>query len=498
MLQFAVVEKEPSARRWSLANAHLLGPDDLVIPGDIEQEGDRIVCRPPGHAAAALALQYDAGEAGVLLLQTCLLPPRETPYVLALELARHRIKTFLVKSEEWQMFDLDVDGPAMSAWDEARRLFTRAVNTRDPIEADRLSRESLARAIHATDLLQRTHAEILLHRRFGTKAASSTTLGVHVNPRRAPSPFGSLLEREFDLISLPTRWSDLQPEEGVYRWEALDRWMAWARKAAKPVVAGPLLDFSREGVPEWVDVWRNDYDTVRDLVYDHLERVVHRYRNVVSLWNIGGGVNTNEHLRFEPNQMLDLTRMANLLVKQSPRRTRTMLEIVQPFGSHVAEHPDSVAPMVFIDRVVQEGIRVDCFGVQVVFGEATSGRSARDLMQVSNLLDRFFLLEMPVLLTRVGVPSEPGSAAAGRCGGGWSAEAQAEWAAQVFRLALSKPYIDSVFWSDLYDEPTEKRPPYGLIDRSGRPKPVLKALLEFRRRLRKPLGQLKSTYASSA
>ena len=47
------------------------------------------------------------GPMGRIMLQTCLLPQRERPYDLAIELARHRIKMFIAKCEEWQMFDLD-------------------------------------------------------------------------------------------------------------------------------------------------------------------------------------------------------------------------------------------------------------------------------------------------------------------------------------------------------------------------------------------------------
>src|SRR5690606_37920746 len=124
-----------------------------------------------------------------LMLQTCLLPERDQPYLLSLELARHRIKMFIVKCEEWQMFDLSMDDPAMIAWEEARQLFTRALNTAAPAEADLLSRQSLVKGLEATERLASLHADILLHRRFGTRPASSTTLGVRIVPGKPPAAF---------------------------------------------------------------------------------------------------------------------------------------------------------------------------------------------------------------------------------------------------------------------------------------------------------------------
>src|SRR5690554_5384564 len=105
MLEFAVYDENGPAESWPVVGAHLVGPDDLAAPGAIHVERGKIRCRKRGSRAVGLALLYDAGGSGMLMLQTCLLPDRQEPYILSVELARHRIKMFIVKSEEWQMFD---------------------------------------------------------------------------------------------------------------------------------------------------------------------------------------------------------------------------------------------------------------------------------------------------------------------------------------------------------------------------------------------------------
>ncbi|MEE9295241.1 MAG: hypothetical protein V3W34_09830, partial [Phycisphaerae bacterium] len=52
----------------------------------------------------------------------------------------------------------------------------------------------------------------------------------------------------------------------------------------------------------------------------------------------------------------------------------------------------------------------------------------------------------------------------------------------------SKPFVESVIWSDLYDHPGSDLPGAGLVDASGRTKPALQRLVGMRKRLRKPLG----------
>jgi len=61
----------------------------------------------------------------------------------------------------------------------------------------------------------------------------------------------------------------------------------------------------------------------------------------------------------------------------------------------------------------------------------------------------------------------------------------------VFPLALSKPYIESFFWSDFFDHEDTAPPRSGLLTEGGRSKPVLQKLLAVRKRFREPLGPLK-------
>jgi GH35 family endo-1,4-beta-xylanase len=491
MLRFSVFDSTGPAASWPLELAHLLGPDDVALPCEITLKRGALECRrSASNQAAALCVQYDAGSVGTLMLQTCLLPERAEPYGLSLELARHRIKTFIVKSEEWQMFDLAPEHPAMKLWEEARRLLTVAINLPDPLEADRTARRSLIRGIEATERLAMAHAEVLLHRRYATKPASSVTLGARVWPEMEAPALRDFMKKEFDVIALPTQWNLIEAEEGTYAWETLDGWMEWAQKQGKPIVAGPLLTFSRAALPRWMYVWQHDYDTCRDLAYDFVDKVVSRYKDKVGIWNVCSGLNVNDNFEFTAAQMLDLTRMAALFVRQAKKGARVLIELEQPFGEFAASNRGAVSPLQFIDQLIQEGIRLDSLGLRLIFGSEQRGMACRDLMQISGLLDRFASLEIPVLITAMGVPSE-GQGSGGQWHGPWSPELHARWATRALAIALSKPFVESVFWADLFDHEEMEAPMSGLITADGKAKPALKQLVSMRRRLRKPLGPLK-------
>jgi GH35 family endo-1,4-beta-xylanase len=491
MLQFAVYDEQGLASQWPLVNAHLVGPDDLPTRGDVTFSRGQVDCRKRGARAVGLCLLYDAGDAGTLMLQTCLLPDREEPYILSVELARHRIKMFIAKSEEWQMFDLSAEHPAMRKWEDARRLLTEALTSEDPMEADRFARRSLNHAIDATERLAMAHAEILLHRRFATKAASSSTLGVRIWPARESKALKELVAKDFDLLVIPLVWKELEVEEGRYHWDPLDRWMEWAKSQGKPIVAGPLLDFSKRALPKWMYVWQHDYDTCRDMAYDHIEHVVDRYKNLVGMWNIASGLNVNDNFVFTPDQMIDMTRMTALLLRQARKGARAMIELSQPFGEHSAVNKDSMFPLAFMERVVQEGIRLDAVGLQLLFGQSGGGKATRDLMQISSVLDRYFLLEIPVLVSALGVPSQTIDPQGGFWHEPWSPENQSKWISRAFAVCMSKPFVESLFWTDLFDHAMAELPGAGLISHTGKAKAALTRLVNVRKHLRKPLGPLK-------
>jgi hypothetical protein len=106
------------------------------------------------------------------------------------------------------------------------------------------------------------------------------------------------------------------------------------------------------------------------------------------------------------------------------------------------------------------------------------------------MLDRYFLLDKPVLISAMGVPSASIDAEAGYWHGPWSEQVQSSWVARVFAVAMSKPHVESIFWTDLFDCAGSNVPMTALIDEQGQPKAALKRLVSMRRRLRKPLGKL--------
>lgn len=486
----------------ALAAAHLLGPESMAVRGEVRRTKGGLIGRRGGSGtdATALAIPVEVSGVGRLMLQTALLPPQEEPYDLAIELTRFQVKSYLARCEEWQMFEgrRITETPraieAREAWERARTRFTASLVERDPGAAARIAVQALGMAIEANERLATANAEIMLRHRFGARAASSATLGTRIWPGRDGEGLRTFIGEHFDLVALPIRWREIEVEEGKYVWGPLDRWMEWAGKAGKPVIAGPLADFSAAAVPDWLYVWQHDFDQTLELLYGFMEQVVARYANRVAMWNLASGINVNDNFSFTSAQMITIIRNARLLVKQYRPRARAMIEIRHPFGEHVARNRDSVAPLPFVTHLRQEGVQLDAVGVQVLLGEGPGGDHARDLLQISALLDHMHFIDSPILISSLGVPSDVSGgddASIARRGwwhDRWSPRTQERWTSRMFTIALSKPQVETVFWTDIYDHPGSELAHGGLLDPAGRPKPALRRLVGMRRRLRRPLG----------
>jgi len=386
--------------------------------------------------------------------------------------------------------------------DQARELLIKALQADDPAEVAALGDQSLAAAVAASEALASLHAELFVDRRKQGSGFSTRVLGGGVAlDQPAPSDRNDYIG-SFDFLSLPVSWRTIEPKEQVFEWQALDRWMESLAKRKKPIHAGPLLSFRDGFIPDWLYAWEHDFDTVRDLAFEHTRRVINRYGQHVDSWTVVSGLHAENRFSFNFEQIMELTRMACSLTRQLSPRGTAIIELVSPWGEYYARNQRTIPPLLYADMTVQSGITFDAFGLQMYFGPSIDGMFTRDMFQISAMLDQFSKLGKPVHITAVQVPSsmEPvrvesgnGSSVTRSVDGGiwhkpWSEEAQAEWVSAFIDVALSKPFIESISWDSLTDHPGQPVPHGGLLNPEQKPK---KAFETWETRRRERIGRKK-------
>jgi hypothetical protein len=555
LLSYIVFDPEGvDPRSYPPRHALLIGPDEIPMQGSVVIKPGIVQAEKNQHQAAALLVQLPitldspGTPLGLLAVQTCLLPERPEPYLLSIEVARHRIMLFLNKLEDWGLFDLPAETPCMQAFEDARQRFNAAlVAQRDTSrteetahgfcpQADRLATAAIAMAIHAGEQLTMLHADRQLRHRISGAAykeahahlarltpevpspgspilvpgsgnvvvSGPPAMGVAVSPGQFSEPQQRALQASCDFVSMPLRWIDMEPVEGKYSFATTDRWIEWAVRTAKlPIVGGPLIDFRPQCTPDWLFIWENDYETLRELVFEHVQAVVTRYRRTIFRWTVCSGLNVNTNFKISFDQIMDLTRLCAMLVRKLQPSAKIQVEVAQPWGEYHAFNRRSIPPYMYAEAVTQAGLNIDALGLRLQMGHAEPGLATRDLMSLSAQLDRFAALERPIAVSALGAPSAPVPVGPYRPRAGadaedayepgywrqpWSEASQADWLTQALAICCSKPYVQSVCWQDLSDPPPSvaaaEMPFGGLLLPNGQPKPAFNRFAQFRASLK--------------
>lgn len=491
-IKFEIYNDGKKVTNFTPVAAMAMGPESVPIPGEVVfKDGLLILSRNEDHPVG-LALLWDLGELGAYHLETTRVVPREKPYNLNVELARGRLMKIVQKQEDWNLFDFPRTEKYMVRAREAQALFAEALGALHiPTEAAKLADQALAMSVELSDQLAMFHAELLLARRRATNSVPRHIIGCRVDSTVQNQRYKDTLAEHFDFAVLPMNWKQLQPQEGSFHTEAVDEWVELLTKKRIPIIAGPLIDLSEGQVPEWMFIWEHDFDSLREMAYEYVQKVVHRYRKQISVWNVVSGLHTNSAFTLSFEQIIELTRLMVAQVKTIQSNARTLVSVTQPYGEYHSKGGSSVPPMLYAEMVAQAGINFEAFGLEIEQGIPARGGYMRDLFQLSSLMDRFSTIGRPVFLTALGSPGRhtPDStdrsegkldpSAAGRWKRPWDAQLQAEWMDTVYKLALSKPFIESVAWGNLADiNPTIASG--GLLDDMLRPKPAFTKLQELR------------------
>jgi len=488
-VNFQVFRNGKVANDFQLSGAYLFGNDGIALrKASIEIKGGVIRCRQPNMTSAGLALLWTVDGFGKVLLPTTCLPERKEPYNLNVEIARAKLMQVTQKCEDWTFFN-GIEG-LDDISNDARELLIKAIqNISEPSVASKLADDSLKKAIVLSEKLALKQADSLFKNRGRNRGFGKRCLGCTVDPKQiGNSGYVKRLLELFGFVTIPISWALVEPVRGRYDFSRIDACINVLAKRRLAVCVGPLLCFSQDYLPEWLQGSRLEFETIRDSAYRFILRVVSRYAARVHAWRVVSGLNSFNYFGFNFEQILEITRAANLAVKTASSRSVKIIEISSPWGEYYARTSNAIPPLVYVDMVAQSGINFDAFGLQLRFGKNQSGMHVRDMMQISDILDYFGLVSKPLYITELEVPSRSGDGLydnelAGLWHQQWDQANQADWLQQFYKIALSKPFVNVVAYANLCDI-TE-----GIIANSGlftdrlEPKESFKTLRKMHKKL---------------
>jgi len=481
-LEFKVFKDGKIAEDFTVSGAYLFGTDGIAVRrAVIAGRNGTITCKRANLETAGLALLWPVEDFGKVLLPTTCLPQKKQAYTLNVEIARGKLMQILKKREDWSFFN-NIEGLEHTLT-EARDLFIRAVqNISTPPVASKLADEALKKAVACSENLALRQAEALLRTRGRNRGFGRRCLGCRLDPNRIGNAhYAKKLVDSFGFVTIPANWGQIEPQKGAYNFAQIDACMQILSKKRLAICVGPLLCFSKEYLPKWLLKGHVGYEKIREAAYRFVYKVVTRYGGNVHAWRVVTGLNAFNHFGFSFEQILEMTRAATMAVKAGGNRGVKIVELVNPWGEYYAHAPDTIPPLVYVDMVVQSGISFDAFGLQLRFGRNQNGMHVRDMMQISDVLEYFGAVAKPLYITEAEVPGANGMGAEDPNAAGiwheqWSEQQQCKWIQQFYKIALSKPFVDTVTYARLADDNAGLLTGSGLFTKDLKPKQSFQVL----------------------
>jgi hypothetical protein len=433
-----------------------------------------------------LVVPWPVGSLGTLVVSTSTLRETDEPYRLLVELARGKLNQVRTQCEEWKLIGLRPSSDFEDRLAETTRLFARAIHGPTPAETDEAATRVLEQSSFLADSLVRDFIEQM----FETRQHEDGRLETRLAARVSPSPYGLNSEyvRAFNAVQLAVRWRDIEPEETQYHWADLDAAVAAAKAADLPITIGPVIDISPGMLPNWAAGWENDLPTLAAFMCDFLETVLTRYKGEVQRWVICAGFNHAESLGLDDDDRLRLAFRLFEAAAQIDPSLELVLSVSQPWGDYLVNENHTIAPLTFPDDLVRAGVKLSGLEVELRVGTVPRGSLPRDLLETSRIINLFGILQLPLEIT-LSLPSstQPDPIAKSQGQTVWSPatwditpDGQAEWGASFAALALCFPHVRAVTWDHWSDLDPHLSPHGGLLDPTGKPKPLLSRLRTLR------------------
>lgn len=492
VMKFRLPPNDLGRRLASQRKAYMTGMDRTPGRLGLEFRDDLMLCSRENAESARLFVPWSIAGFGAPFVGTATLNERPEPYLLALELARGKLNDVRNQMADWTQMGLRVDAELTETLRKAHRAFVRAAVSGDDAEG-RLaaSRESLVESSRAGDLLTDAYSVQVLQTRLAATGKLTTSLGCALAGDPEKTPGSARWRSAMSAALVSVSWRDLAPTEGKYRWDPLDAQFAWCRKHKLKVEAGPLIEFRPSTLPDWIWLWEGDAESISGFATDLVHQVVTRYKGKAPIWRVAHRPAGHELLGLGEEDQIRLTARVIQAARQADPNAQLCLGVDRPWGEWMSSSRFQLGPLHLCDYLIRSEVGLSCVALEIAPGYSSPGSHYRDLFEFSRLLDLYALLNVPLHVT-LAAPSAEGPDPGAESGvevESWqwpeppNESLQADWAARWTALAVAKPQVRSVIWSQVGDALPHLFPHGGLHRPDGTPKPAFSRIQALRQEL---------------
>jgi hypothetical protein len=468
------VSESIASNRRVVSTLHVVRFDSVPWPSRITADGSVLTLHRNVHHSGNVVVAYPVAGVGELTLRTGTLPERAEPYNLAVELARGTLDRLRNQMSLWSESGLHFSDEITRATEDAVARLSAALFLQDDLAGQiRLAEECLAIACPMIDQLcgefSRQLAPLI------TREESVNRLGVRLVPQDGSAEWIDQLPASFLYVEV-SGWSSAAAAPADLQ--------NLATQKNRLTIVGPIWDAAPGGLPDHINQI-TEFEKKRIEALRYLGQTLSEIRIQPDWLHIASGLNGIGHRYLSFPQQIQLVVDLQHLVEEFNRDVPILISFTQPWGERLAWSVGGAQSIQIADLLMRHEIRLSGFGLEIDLDYWPHGSLVRDPLQWLDLIDTWSQFGLPLFLfLRVPTgyrPSDVATQATDRTPtirDSLSPESQARHLQTVVSLALSRPLVRGVIWTDWRDLPGSEFPASGLYDVQGRRKPVAQWLQE--------------------
>lgn len=488
---------------WS--TAYISGLEGIPWSGRNRIEDDCLVIDRSVNDSGKLSIVWPTKEYGPILLTTGSLRCSVEPYWLQLELARGTLHRVRGRGLDWQRVGLKLPDAFISLIDQSISSFIQAIlSSKDPNASCGLAQQAIDLAIGASKPLSRAFISQSLQARHQFEPKLSTLLGTRINPTAKWADDAQVLSPLMNTLNVPMEMGQIDASDSTEVQSRIDSQLQWAKENSLRVFAGPLLNLQQHAIPKWFYLF-SDFESLKRATCEHASKMVSRYRGQVHLWSAGAGLNSPNSLGLTDQQTLQLAVGLIQTVRTLDPKTPVIVNIDTPWAEFLAQRADGISPLHFADALMRLDLGLSGLALELNLNCWPSGSLPRDLIDISDLIDHWNILGLP-LMAVVTTPSttqrDSEASSKSQIVSTWKHPFQDDWieipkvtdetvmarsserlpanGMEVVQMLMAKSTVHGIIWNQSSDAMDHPFPNAGLIGSNGKQRAVLDGLARLR------------------
>lgn len=473
-------------RVWE--TAYITGIEGIPWHCHHSRDGQQFTIGREIDESGKLNIVWPTKNFGNLCLSTTSLRITPQAYDMAVEIARGTVSRLRNQTAEWQRVGLRLPDKFFPLAEDALSNFLRAVTGgHDSSKQFRHAQQAINLSVDASVLLCNTFAAQSLEARRQGEGRLSTLLGVGLDSELPLAPFADAIQKAFNLLCVPADFGRVESSSGKSNYEVFDQQVEWAQKANKKICLGPVVDFRPGGLPQWMVMLGEGYETILNSACDYARATVERYRGRVHIWNAACGLNVPSEMDWSDEEVLRMAVSLIETVRRADDRCPVLLTIDQPWSEYLRDERNGISPLHFADALIRADLGLSGLALDLTMDTWPGGSFPRDPIEVNHLIDRWSMLGLP-LMVFLSSPndssqdeSKPENATLAHAVSGWNTTPDCSGFLapdSLVRLLLSKPSVHALIWND---SSKVDRPNRSLWDATGKAKPLLNSMAALRK-----------------